>query len=64
MKWIGVALGDFWWLVFVDTLTRTSGVIGGYQSRIFQHSSMHFVIALLLFLGVKAVQHRRLDLAV
>jgi len=64
VKWIGMALGDFWWLVFVDTLTRTSGVTGGYQRRISPHSNVHFVIALLLFLGLKAAQHRRPDLAV
>jgi hypothetical protein len=57
LKWINVAHGDFWWLVFVDTLTRSSGVTGGYQRRIFPHSCLHFIIALLLFWGVKAVQH-------
>jgi len=51
VKWINVARGYFWWLLFVDTLTRTSGVTGGYPRRIIPHSCAHFVIKLLLFLA-------------
>lgn len=51
VKWINVAHGYFWWLVFVDTLTRTSGVTGRYPRRIIPHSCVHFIIELLLFLG-------------